>query len=454
MSRLPYRVVINNLEGPVVQELSSDDVFIWRESERSVSGLLLAADQTFPEDWGESPLPWKVIGTEASIKNLNQKKKVPPGSKVVMFEGVASVKVDTKSRTLGFSGKRRKRVVIVDDSSTMRKILRHIILSFEGWEIVAEVEKGEDLPGVLESQLPDLVTLDLHLGEMNGLESMRRFLAPRKIPTILITSQSKQDGTLVMDTLSAGALDYLKKPESGNWRELSEELLAKMNSALISKMQGQATISQTWKAPRVSFKDVQSHLIVIGSSTGGTQALQEVFLNLPKEIPPILVVQHIPEGFSKALADRLNSLCPFEIKEAQDGDEILPNRILIAPGGSHMELHASGSKVTINQKEPRNRFRPSVDTLFETAPFWKKKIVSVILTGMGKDGALMMKMLHDRGVRTIAQNEESSVVFGMPKEAIRLGAADRIESLRNIAPTIVDEVNSDRKAGADKPKSA
>lgn len=443
MIAFPYGEVVESLESPVIHDLVAGECFIWRENERNVSTLLLAENTSFPTSWKESLLPWKIIGTEPAIKSLLKKTKIPLGTKIVLCDGIATIKIDIKKRNLGFSGKRRKRVVIVDDSATMRKILKHIITSYEGWEVVAEVEKGEDLPKVLADYFPDLVTLDLHLGETNGLEAMKRYLAPLKMPTIVITSQSKADGTLVMDTLSAGALDYMKKPESGNWKQHSEELLTKMEGALISKMQGNATISQTWKAPKTNFKSINDHLVVIGSSTGGTLALQEVFLNLPKEIPPTLVVQHIPEGFSKALADRLNKLCPFEIKEAEQNDEIAPNRILIAPGGFHMELHPNGKNVVITEKEPRNRFRPSVDNLFESAPHWKKKIVSVILTGMGKDGAQMMKMLHDKGIRTIAQNEESSVVFGMPKEAIRLGAVDRIESLRNIARAIVEEVNAE-----------
>jgi two-component system chemotaxis response regulator CheB len=172
---------------------------------------------------------------------------------------------------------------------------------------------------------------------------------------------------------------------------------------------------------------------MIGSSTGGTQALQEILTRLPPNIPPILITQHIPAGFSRALAERLNNLCPFEVKEAQEGDEIKAGRVLVAPGDHHLKISRNGKKVEIVDSDPVNRFRPSVDFMFNSVPDgFKRKIIATILTGMGKDGALGMLELKQKGALTIAQDEASSVVYGMPKEAARIGAADSIKPLLEI----------------------
>jgi two-component system, chemotaxis family, protein-glutamate methylesterase/glutaminase len=442
LKEIPFGELLTSatVEELLTLSLEDDECIVWRETSRGAEAVLLGDKYSFPKNWGVDVDPWKIIGTEGAIRATREKKKIPVGSKVIVTQGRCDVMLNLGAGQVKFSGQRRKRVVIVDDSPTMRKLLRHIISSYQDWEVVAEVERGEDLLSAINLHFPDLITLDLHLGSMDGLEVMKKYISPKKLPTILITSQPKDDGSLVMDTLSEGALDYMQKPESGSWETHSLELLAKMESALQSKMALSNTTSQVWKAPAFSFSSTGDHLLVIGSSTGGTQALQEIFLNLPKEIPPILVVQHIPAGFSRALAERLNKLCPFEVKEAEEGDQILPNRILIAPGGKHMELSRSGLHVTINEKEPMNRFRPSVDVLFNSIiPNKKKKVIALILTGMGKDGAQGMKTLHDHGARTIVQDEASSVVFGMPKEAIRLGAADRVENLRAIAAALVEE---------------
>jgi two-component system chemotaxis response regulator CheB len=316
----------------------------------------------------------------------------------------------------------------------MRKLLKFVIQSFEGWKVVAELENAESVPKAIEDFYPDIVTLDLHLGEKNGVQAMRESLAPKRIPTLVITSQPKADGSLVMDALEAGALDYLQKPESGNWDQLKDDLLFKMESSLKSKWQ---TRGPSLSSPKLSIHsstyNPEDFLIMIGSSTGGTQALQEILTRLPPNIPPILITQHIPAGFSRALAERLNNLCPFEVKEAQEGDEIKAGRVLVAPGDHHLKISRNGKKVEIVDSDPVNRFRPSVDFMFNSVPDgFKRKIIATILTGMGKDGALGMLELKQKGALTIAQDEASSVVYGMPKEAARIGAADSIKPLLEI----------------------
>jgi two-component system chemotaxis response regulator CheB len=295
------------------------------------------------------------------------------------------------------------------------------------------------LPKFLDENFPDLVTLDLHMGLVDGAEAMRRFLAPRRVPTILISSQPKEDGGLVMEALAGGAFDYLQKPESGQWNVVAEELRGKFEATLKARWQNNSSgMITTWKPIDVNFP-VGAALIGIGSSTGGTQALQDILLTLPREIPPILITQHIPPVFSRALAERLNSLCPFEIKEAEHGDEVRPGRVLIAPGGHHMRLGANGKQVLIDDEDPINRFRPSVDALFlSIAQNAKIPVVAAILTGMGKDGAQGLLRLHQSGAHTIAQDEKTSVVFGMPREAIALGAATKVEPLGNISRALVE----------------
>ncbi len=417
-------------------------VFIWRETTIRAEGFIWESGCQLPPGWRGSSYPWKVIGKENAIAKLWKDKLPPQGSRSIVVEGECKLQINFSDKILRWSGDRKKRVLIVDDSSTLRKLLRHVIEKFGDWQIVGELENAEALPGFLDDHFPDLVTLDLHLGHVDGAEAMRRFLAPRRVPTLLITSQPKEDGGLVLEALSAGALDYLQKPESGKWDLLAEELKSKMESALKARWQQQSSALSVWKPIAETFT-TDPHLIVIGSSTGGTQALQDILLSMPKEIPPVLITQHIPPVFSKALADRLNSLCPFEVKEGEDGDDVIPNRVIIAPGGHHMRLASGGRKIIIENDEPINRFRPSVDALFfSVVKNAKVPVTAAILTGMGKDGAQGMLQLRKAGAQTIAQDEATSVVFGMPKEAIEIGAAQMVEPITRISKALVEASRS------------
>lgn len=433
--------IIQGETGLLQFTLPKNVVLVWKDGVPA-EAVICETKADLPVTWmSQKQVPWKIFGSFDLIKTIFPDFNIPAGSKVISLEAGAAIQMDVSKNLIRFMGKRQKRAVIVDDSSTIRKLLRHIITSFEGWEVVAEVERAEDISDSLKKYYPDLVTLDLHLGKMNGVEAMRKFLAPKKIPTLLITSQPKEDGSLVMDALDAGALDYLQKPESGGWDILKDELFHKMEAALKSKWQN-ASIRRDGIQNKTYNFNPGNYLITIGSSTGGTQALQQIFTHMPATIPPILVAQHIPAGFSKALADRLNKLCPFEIKEAEDGDEVRPNRVLIAPGNHHMALSKNGKTVEVFAGEPVNRFRPSVDVLFRSvAKNSKVPTVGIILTGMGKDGADAMLELHRQGAYTIAQDEASCVVFGMPKEAIRLGAADQITSLIDMPEVIMNHLS-------------
>lgn len=404
-------------------------ILIWKDSSHP-EFILCHSENQVPGKWLREKTPLKIVGEFNFIKKIIPKFVIPSGSKVVGLSGSAIIRIDLSHKLFQFSGKRQKRIVIVDDSGTMRKLLKHVISQFENWEVVGEAAEAEGIPALIEEFYPDLVTLDLNLGATNGAVAMKRYLAPRKIPTLLITSQAMNDGGLVMEALSAGALDYLQKPESGKWDTHKEEMHLKMEAALKSKWQEPTSSALNPQGQLTSFQNAEDFLIVIGSSTGGTQALENIFTRLPANIPPILVTQHIPAGFSRALAERLNSLCAFEIKEANDGDEVRPGRVLIAPGDHHMRLRKGGKNVEIISAPPVNRFRPSVEVMFQSvAENAKCKVIATMLTGMGKDGAEAMLGLKNNGAITVAQDEASSVVFGMPKEAIRIGAADHIRPL-------------------------
>jgi two-component system, chemotaxis family, protein-glutamate methylesterase/glutaminase len=433
-------IVVGEMFPPSLPEfmltLPDDIALIWRETPHGAQALLWAPDVILPRSWSEQSTPWKIIGQYEVIRELWARKLPPLGSRSIITKKCARVCIDLKGSSLKWQGIRQKRMVIVDDSPTMRKLLRKVISSFTDWEVIGELDSAEKLPEFLDLHFPDLITLDLNLTGMDGVGALRNYISQRRVPTLVITSQPKEDGGQVMEALSSGAIDYIQKPESGKWDLLAEELESKMNEALKSKWSTNLSRS-IWRPIAEDFYP-GDYLIAIGSSTGGTLALQEIFLKLPQRIPPILVTQHIPAVFSKALAARLNELCPFEIKEAEDGDEILPNRILIAPGGKHMRLCSSGKNIQIDDDAPINRFKPSVDALFySVAQYARSPAIGVILTGMGKDGAQGLKKMRDKGATTIAQDESTSVVFGMPREAIAIGAATRVERLQDIPEVLV-----------------
>lgn len=442
MSQLHLGEIISGDQGAIQFSLPTNLILVWRDK-FPAEAVICEKAEDIPSNWkSDAKTSWKIFGEFKNIKSILPGFNVPAGTKIVDVAQGVTLQMNLSKGVIRYMGKRKKRVVVVDDSSTIRKLLRHIIESFEGWEVVAEVENAEAISEAIKTHHPDLVTLDLHLGEVNGAEAMKKILAPRKVPTLIVTSQPRKDGGLVMEALEAGALDYLQKPESGKWDTMREELLFKMESALKSKWQtSEKAVKKTWNKGEFNFNP-DDFIIGIGSSTGGTQALQHIFTNLPANIPPILVTQHIPAGFSKALAERLDKLCPFEVKEAEDGDDLIPNRVLIAPGDHHMRLSKSGKKVEVFAGEPVDRFRPSVEVMFQSiAQNAKTQVIAVMLTGMGKDGSKGMLELHSKGALTIAQDEASCVVFGMPKEAIKLGAVDIISPLPEIAETLMAELN-------------
>jgi len=379
-------------------------------------------------------------------KGLTQIKKIEKKEKteIVFLPEVNKVRVAVEPvapapRVLQEKGPRKDKykILVVDDSKTIRNILKKIFSSDPMFEVCAMAERPSEVDVLIKKHNPDLITLDIHMPEMDGVELLKIISPKYKIPTIMISSISMAEGPLVLEALEHGAIDYIQKPEMSELEKVTPVIIEKAKMAVSSRSSIQ---SRTSKARRQTNEKCNlDSLIVLGSSTGGTEAIREILTGLPNDIPPMLIVQHIPAVFSAAFAKRMNDLCQFEVKEAENGDEVRKNRVLIAPGGTQMKMiHKSGKTfVEINDDEPVNRFKPSVDYLFlSVAKTVYTNTVAVILTGMGKDGAKGMLELKNKGVRTIAQDEATSVVFGMPKEAIHIGAADYIEALPDIAEKI------------------
>lgn len=352
--------------------------------------------------------------------------------------------VSPRDSKQSFSGK--KKVLIVDDSQTIRNLLTTIISKDPYFEVVATAEKPSQVEALIKEKKPDVITLDINMPEMDGVKLLSIIHPKFQIPTVMISSISKEEGPQVLKALEIGAVDYIQKPQMNSLAESSaliiERLKIAANAKVTKKVRGKKAIAH---------QSFNTHsIVVIGSSTGGTEAVRVILESMPDKIPPILVTQHIPPVFSAAFAARLNELFKFEVREARDGDEIKPNLVLIAPGGQQMGVKKIGDKliVKVNDDAPVNRHKPSVDYLYKSvADQGLSNSVAVILTGMGADGAREMKTLRDLGVKTIAQNEQTCVVYGMPREAVAKGGAEHVLPLETIAQKILSlvEVQSSGK---------
>ncbi len=431
-------------------------VYIKRSDISSVSFDKIISDMNVYFQNDILKLEIKMIGTSKSIaeafhyfdhKNMKSIKKIekdfqvevcflPELNKVrVSIEPVTTIKPAFQSRIVPSKFK----ILIVDDSKTIRTILSKIFLSDPMFEVCGMAEKPSEVEALILKHKPDVITLDIHMPEMDGVTLLKTIIAPKyHIPTIMISSISMAEGPMVLDALEHGAVDYIQKPEMSEIASVTPLILEKVRTAAMANI---SKVPKREKVQPVQTKEVSNmdSLIVLGSSTGGTEAIREILTALPDKIPPMLIVQHIPAVFSLAFAKRMNELCPFDVKEAEDGDEVRSNRVLVAPGGFQMKMIKKNGKVfvEINDDAPVNRFKPSVDYMFmSVAASLYTHTVAVILTGMGKDGAKGMLELRNLGVRTIAQDEETSVVFGMPKEAINLGGAEFTEPLGCIAERI------------------
>ena len=289
------------------------------------------------------------------------------------------------------------------------------------------------------------MTLDVEMPKMDGLTFLQKIMAGHPMPVVMVSSLTEAGCETTLRALEMGAIDFITKPTldvQHGMEELAHQITSKVKAASLATIRKRVS-NPTSTTDRIHELAAQSAMlkttdtiIAIGSSTGGTEALKDLLEVLPPNMPPIVMTQHMPEKFTKTFADRLNELCQITVKEAQDGDSVIPGQALLAPGGFHMELQRSGARyqVRITQDPPVNRHRPSVDVLFHSvAKYAGKNSLGVILTGMGNDGAAGMLEMKKAGAFNIAQDEDSCVVFGMPKEAIKSGGVDKILPLSEIA---------------------
>lgn len=329
----------------------------------------------------------------------------------------------------------RTKVFILDDSALMRQMLTEILASDPGIEVVGAAADPYAAWPKMRSTLPDVLTLDVEMPRMDGITFLEKLMHAHPMPVVMVSSLTERGCDTTLRALELGAVDFVTKPRidvKQGTLQLGQELIDKVKAAararVVPKRQPLVPLPDVPEAPRVAAPMFSAtyKVIALGASTGGTQALEAVLTSMPADAPGIVIVQHMPEKFTTSFAARLNELCRIRVKEAAHGDRILPGHALLAPGNFHMRVVRSGANysVTLDQEEPINRHRPSVDALFHScAKQLGQNAVAAIMTGMGDDGARGMVAMRQAGAHTIAQNEATCVVFGMPREAIAMGGA-------------------------------
>ena len=351
------------------------------------------------------------------------------------------------------------KVYVVDDSAIVRQTLMHLLEGDPEIELMGSAPNPLIAAPVIRKTRPDVLLLDIEMPGMDGLTFLRQIMAEAPIPTVICSTLTTTGSQVALEALAAGAVAVVAKPRLGLKSFLEEsrrELVQTLKTAARARPRAGSTpvapaanataarASSAAAAPRTAPGGLHAlsmnKPVVIGSSTGGTQALEVVLLELPADAPGIAIVQHMPEKFTAMYANRLNGICAMNVREARDGDRLERGTVLIAPGGRHMQMRKTAGQyfVKIIDGPPVNRHKPSVDVLFKsTAECAGRDTLAIILTGMGDDGARGMKQLHDTGARTLAQDEASCVVFGMPKEAIKLGAVDEVLPLDRMARALL-----------------
>lgn len=347
------------------------------------------------------------------------------------------------------------KVFVVDDSAVVRQALAHMLSGNAEVELVGSAPNPLLAMDMIRKNPPDVLLLDIEMPGMDGLTFLRQIMSSSPIPTVICSTLSTEGSKVALEALSAGAVAVLAKPKLGLKQYLDEsrrEMIQTLKTAAKSRPRGRPAVQDVstagvaktavGRAPVLSSVHAfaMNKPVVIGSSTGGTQALELVLTSLPADAPGIAITQHMPEKFTAMYAKRLDGICAMNVREAKDGDRLERGVVLIAPGGFHMQLRKNAGQyfVKVADGPPVNRHKPSVDVLFRSASECAgRDVLGIILTGMGDDGARGMKVLHDGGARTIAQNEETCVVFGMPKEAIKLLAVDEVLPLEQVARAIL-----------------
>jgi two-component system, chemotaxis family, protein-glutamate methylesterase/glutaminase len=347
---------------------------------------------------------------------------------------------------------RRIRVLIVDDSAVVRRTLSEVLSSDPAIEVIGTASDPFVAADRIGEQVPDVITLDIEMPGMDGLTFLQKIMSQHPIPVIICSSLAEEGAQSTLQALEYGAVDIIAKPRLGSQRFLEEssvilcEAVKAAAGARLRPYSPRRVIEPKLTADAIlsratgAMLETTEKVVVIGASTGGTEALRSLLEVLPPDAPGIVIVQHMPELFTRAFANRLNSLCRITVKEAESNDTVLRGRALIAPGNHHALLKRSGARYFVDIKDGPlvSRHRPSVDVLFRSAARYAgPNAVAVIMTGMGDDGARGMLEMKEAGAATIAQDEATSVVFGMPNEAIKRGAVDTVLPLHAIAASIL-----------------
>jgi two-component system, chemotaxis family, protein-glutamate methylesterase/glutaminase len=341
------------------------------------------------------------------------------------------------------------KVLIVDDSALIRSVMSEIVNSQPDMEVVGVAPDPLVARDLIKRTNPDVLTLDVEMPKMDGLDFLEKLMRLRPMPVLMVSSLTERGSEITMRALELGAVDFVTKPKISiqtGMREYAEMIADKIRATARARIRQrplhaspQAPVLPALRSPLTS----SEKLIIIGASTGGTEAIREFLMQMPSDCPGILITQHMPEGFTTSFAKRLDSLCKISVSEAAGNERVLPGHAYIAPGHSHLMLVRSGANymTRIEQSPPVNRHRPSVDVLFRSAAQAAgKNAVGVILTGMGKDGAAGMLEMKEAGAWNFAQDEASCVVFGMPREAIAIGAAHEVGALTALPSMVLNHL--------------
>lgn len=342
------------------------------------------------------------------------------------------------------------KVLCVDDSALIRSVMTEIINSQSDMTVVGTAADPLVARDLIKVTNPDVLTLDVEMPRMDGLEFLEKLMRLRPMPVVMVSSLTERGSEIALRALELGAIDFVTKPRLGvrdgllNYTELiagkirtaASARLLPSRQAVAARSASDAPQESLLRSPLLSTEK----LIIIGASTGGTEAIREVLQPLPPDSPAVLIAQHMPAGFTRSFAQRLDGLCRINVKEAEHGERVLPGYAYIAPGGFHLSLGRSGANYVahLDQEPPVNRHRPSIDVLFDSAAKYAgKNAIGIILTGMGKDGAEGLLRMKRAGAHTLAQDEASCVVFGMPREAIALGAVDDVSPLSEVSRRVL-----------------
>ncbi len=359
---------------------------------------------------------------------------------------------------MALMSKKRIKVLIIDDSALIRQVLTGILNSASNIEVVGTAPDPIIARDRIKQLNPDVITLDVEMPKMDGISFLSNLMRLRPMPVLMISSLTEKGADITLQALELGAVDFISKPKldlAEGLKSYSEEIIEKIRTAAVANVRSRVTTDKSvrekhtadailkLKKHKKPFRTTEK-IIAIGASTGGTEAIKEILVSLPSDTPGVVITQHIPESFSGPFAERMNKSSAMTVFEATDGQQILSGHVYIAPGDQHLVIERSGARYIcrLHDGPPVNRHRPSVDVMFRSiAQNVGPNAVGVLLTGMGSDGALGLKEMHDAGAPTIIQDEKSSVVWGMPGEAYKLGAADKVKPIELMANQILKTIS-------------